>query len=296
MNPPESHLSPPSVSVVIPSLNGARTLPVQLEALERQRTSRSFEVLVADNGSTDDTAAVVAAHAARWPAVRLVDASVRTGSNVARNVGCREARGQFILLCDSDDEVHEEWLERMAKGLEDADGVGGRLDLLALNPRYAAVNPGEPPIAGVTTPLGFLPRPIGANAGFRRSVWEELGGFDEDYARGGVETEFFWRLQLAGHTLVEVPEAVVSYRLRDSFRKSVKQMYIWGRQHVMLYRDFRGRGLTYSPRETLVAWAALLPLVYKVARYRTHRTALGQQLGYRIGRCVGSWKYRTFFV
>ncbi|WP_298992211.1 glycosyltransferase family 2 protein [uncultured Pseudokineococcus sp.] len=296
MSAPPDPSATPSVSVVIPTLNGGATLGTQLEALARQRTQRVFEVLVADNGSSDNTQEVVSAYAERRPRLKLVDASERIGSNVARNAGCRVARGAAILLCDSDDEVDEDWVEQMARGLESAEGVGGRLDLLRLNPRYAAVNAGEPPIQGMTEPLGFLSRPIGANAGFSRAVWEQLGGFDESYARGGVETEFFWRLQLAGYRLVEVPEAVVHYRLRSTFRKSVKQMYIWGRQHVKLYRDFRGQGVEYRPIDSVKAWLALVPLAGKVVRYRTHKTQLGQQLAYRVGRCVGTWRYRTFFV
>ncbi len=238
----EQDLSAPDVSVVIPALNAAHTLGVQLDALAAQVTGRSFEVLVADNGSTDGTRDLVEGYRDRLPGVRWIDASARTGSNVARNTGIAAARSDLVLLCDADDEVDPHWLEAMAVALETADGVGGRLDRVKLNDAYIE-NWGTPHgHNGVVAQLGFLPRPIGANAGLRKTVWERLGGFDETYVRGGTETEFFWRLQLEGFSLVEVPDALVHYRMRSSFKAGVRQMYIWGRQRPCSTATSASRG------------------------------------------------------
>jgi len=285
----------PTVSVVIPTLNGARTLPVQLDALARQRTDRPFEVIVADNGSTDGTQEMVERTAVRYPWLRLVDASARTGSNVARNIGTAAARAEFVLLCDSDDEVDELWLESLAAGLEEAEGVGGRLERVKLNHEYAArwgVPGGQ---AGITRQLDFLPRPIGANAGFRKSAWKAVGGFNEDYVRGGTETEFYWRLQLAGGTLLDVPEAIVHYRMRSGFKTSVRQMYIWGRQSPMLYRDFKANGMRFDLKEYVGRWVEFLRLVKRSFRGPTERLHMVRHGGYLLGRMVGSVKYRVVF-
>ena len=126
------------VSVVVPVLNNGATVGQQLAALARQRTERQFEVLVADNGSSDDTAAVVASFLGVVPGLQLLDASQRRGSNVARNVGTKAARGDIILLCDGDDEVDEEWLDALAGVLDSADAVGGHLDRISLNPEFVA--------------------------------------------------------------------------------------------------------------------------------------------------------------
>jgi len=287
----------PEVSVVIPALNARQTLGVQLDALSRQRTRRSFEVLVADNGSSDGTADVVRSRVSQLPGLRLVDASQRRGSNVARNVGTQAARAELVLLCDADDEVDEDWLETLATALDaGAHGVGGTLELRKLNPKYAA-DPHQPAaIPGVVEQLGFLPRPTGANAGFRRSSWADLGGFDERYVRGGTETEFFWRLQLTGGTLQNVPEAVVHYRLRTDARASLRQMYTWGRQHAMLYREFRGHGLRYHPHETVASYGSLARTAATVTWRPRQRMPLGQQSCYRLGRLVGSYRYRVIFL
>ena len=283
------------VSVVIPARNAASTLAAQLEALARQRTGRRYEVLVADNGSTDGTAAVVAAWTDRVPGLRLVDASRREGSNVARNVGTQAAAAELVLLCDADDVVDEGWLEALAGGLDDADGVGGRLERVSLNPDFVRAW-GEPKgQPGIVVQHEFLPRPISANAGYRKAVWAELGGFDEAYVRGGAETEFFWRLQLAGHTLLDVPDAVVHYRMRSNFRLLVRQMYIWGRQSPMLYRDFRDRGMPRDLKGSLRAWGWLLKGVGRLHRTPRDRLVWCRNLGYRVGRIVGSFRYHVLY-
>ena len=108
----------------------------------------------------------------------------------------------------------------------------------------------------MTVELDYLPRPISANAGYRRKVWEELGGFDETYARS-AETEFFWRLQLAGHTLVDVPGAVVRYRMRSDVGALLRQMYIWGRESAKLRRDFASRGMPRNLQAGVRSWLRL---------------------------------------
>lgn len=283
------------VSVVIPALNAVGTLGLQLDALARQRTDRTFEVLVADNGSQDGTRALVEQYGDRLPGLRLIDASARTGSNVARNIGTGAARGPAVLLCDADDEVADDWVETMATALETADAVGGRLDRVKLNDGYIRAWGTPHGHSGVSTQLDFLPRPIGANAGFRKQVWELLGGFDEDYVRGGTETEFFWRLQLQGYTLVEAPDSLVHYRMRSTFRAGVRQMYIWGRQAPMLFKDFRRHGMTFDPRTSLRRWKWLARSALGFHHGPVERFQIAREAAYRIGRIVGSVKYRVVY-
>ncbi|WP_432508837.1 glycosyltransferase [Kineococcus auxinigenes] len=285
----------PQVSVVIPALNAARTLGVQLEALARQRTERSFEVVVADNGSSDGTRELVESFAPRFTSLRWVDASARTGSNVARNTGTAAARAQAVLLCDADDEVDPDWLETMAAALESADAVGGRLDRVKLNGEYIQAWGTPHGHSGISSQLDFLPRPIGANAGFRKQVWQELGGFNEQYVRGGTETEFFWRLQLRGHTLQDVPGSLVHYRMRSSFRAGVRQMYIWGRQAPMLFKEFRAHGMPFDARSSLRRWKWLLRSIPRIRRDHELRFQVAREAAYRAGRIVGSVKYKVVY-
>lgn len=110
--------------------------------------------------------------------------------------------------------VDDGWLDALAVALEHADAAGGALERTSLTLEFVRAWGAPATNPGTYVHLGFLPRPTGANAGYCRAAWDKLGGFDEQYVRGGGETEFFWRLQLAGRTLVAAPGAVVHYRLR----------------------------------------------------------------------------------
>lgn len=286
---------PPEVTVVVPALDAARTIGAQLDALLHQRTSLRFEVVVADNGSTDGTAELVRQRAGGSPVVRLVDASARRSQNTARNAGVAAARADRVLLCDADDVVDEDWLEVMATALETASLVGGRLERLRLNEEYVRRWGRPAGIGGITDVMGFLPFPSGACCGFRRTVWEQLGGFDERYAGGGDETEFFWRAQLAGHRLEDVPRAIVHYRMRSTPREMWRQSYRWGRQAAMLYRDFRPHGMPHSVRRAAREWAWTVKLgVQSVGGGPASDEAL-RQLAYRCGRLAGCVRFRVVY-
>ena len=134
----EPTAAPPTVdlSVVIAAFDASATITAQLEALVRQEWSRSWEVIVADNGSTDGTAAIVSGFASEHPRVRLVDASTRRGPATARNVGVAHARGQLVAFCDADDVVGDSWVRAMGDGLRSFPAVTGPQKQELLNPPW----------------------------------------------------------------------------------------------------------------------------------------------------------------
>ena len=93
------------MAVVIPVRNGATTLATQLEALAgAKKPSRTLEVVVADNGSTDDTRSIAMSFTDRL-ALRIVDAGEVPGINIARNLGVAATDAEWLLFCDDDDAV-----------------------------------------------------------------------------------------------------------------------------------------------------------------------------------------------
>jgi glycosyltransferase involved in cell wall biosynthesis len=125
----------PSVSVIIPVRNGEHVLGPQLEALAAQQVPVAFEVVIADNGSTDGTAALAESFRDRIPLLRVVDASIRPGINVARNAGARAALGELLLFCDADDLVQPGWIAAMWQASRTSPALGGALDEQLLNPQ-----------------------------------------------------------------------------------------------------------------------------------------------------------------
>ncbi|MDE3115120.1 MAG: glycosyltransferase family 2 protein, partial [Pseudomonadota bacterium] len=113
--------APPLFSVVIPVYNRAELLRSALESV-RAQSCQDFEIVVVDDGSTDDPAKTVAAFAD--PRIRCVRQNNR-GASAARNRGIALARGRFVAFLDSDDCFLPHHLERMAKLLENTTDSAG---------------------------------------------------------------------------------------------------------------------------------------------------------------------------
>lgn len=117
MSPPNPRGVPPVVTVIIPTYNRAHLLSRALDSVLAQ-TFEDFEVLVVDDGSTDDTAALMAEYVARDERVRYLVQPRNAGVSAARNRGLREARGAYIAFLDSDDEWLPTKLERQVDRFE----------------------------------------------------------------------------------------------------------------------------------------------------------------------------------
>src|SRR5262245_12364486 len=162
--------APDLVSVIMPVRNGDRTIAEAFEALTRQSYAHAWEVVVADNGSTDDTPRVCAAWADRLPGFRVVDASDRAGSSHARNVGAAAANGEFFAFCDADDVADEDWLRSLVCAARDHDLVGGVQDAHLLNDQSTRGSRGQRERPAVVRPMGFLPFAPTSNLG----IWADV--------------------------------------------------------------------------------------------------------------------------
>src|SRR5436305_2382407 len=143
--------NPLKLSVVIPCLNAAATIAVQLEALAGQSWEGEWEVIVADNGSTDGSREIVESYRGRLPGLRLVDASDRRGQAHARNLGAAAATGDAFLFCDADDEVAPGWLAGLGRALAQYDFVACRYDNEKLNPAWVQRTHLNPQKDGLTS-------------------------------------------------------------------------------------------------------------------------------------------------
>ena len=274
-------------SVVIPVRNGADTIAEQLEALAQQEYDGAWEVVVADNGSSDATREVVTGFRG-LPELRLVDASGGAGAGFARNVGASLARGELLLFVDADDRVTRGWLAAMASALERTDAVSGCTQRF-FQDRHGRELPAEHP----TDPLrildsSFLPFAPSGNCGIRRDVFEGLGGFDTSY-RVCEDDDFFWRLQLAGYELTGVPESVVLVRDRASAWRSARQVFDRGRYQARLYKRYGPLGLSRRSISRMLSDLART-IVRTPTRLRSHygRRLSVAQLAVTAGRLYGS--------
>jgi glycosyltransferase involved in cell wall biosynthesis len=238
--------SDPVCSVVIPTYNAARTLPEQLDALVRQTCTEPFEVVISDNNSTDDSAELARRWADRLD-LRVVPATRRQGVSAARNDGIAAARTDLILICDADDVVSDEWVAAMLAGLREHDYVGGPLETRSLSGAAARWVPIPERMTGLLETWQGRTYPVGGNLGVRRWVVDAVGGFDEDYPAGAEEIDFAWRAGDLGVTPVFLPDAAVSYRIRDDVRGVLRQQFNSGLGAARLYAKFRPAEVPLRP-------------------------------------------------
>ncbi len=235
---------PRKLSVVIPCLNAAATLATQLDALAGQSWPGEWEVIVADNGSTDGSRELAASYRDRLPGLRVVDASHRRGQAHARNAGAAAATGDALLFCDADDEVAPGWLAAMGRALALYEFVACRYDNERLNPawvRRTHLNPQKDGLTRYDYPP-YLPHAGGGGLGVLRRVHEEVGGFDESMP-ALEDTDYCWRIQRAGHPLVFAPDAVVNIRHRHDHGSIFRQGVSYGQHNVLIYKKYRALGM-----------------------------------------------------
>ena len=285
---------PGMVSVVIPVRNGADVLPQQLEALSRQTYGGAWEVVVADHGSTDNTAEVARGWSDRL-CLRVVEVPTRPGAATGfpRSVGAAEALGDLIVTCDADDEATPSWLEELVRAAREHDVVRGSLDRRTLNDRGMASSPFEVEAAAPVPDSAFLPFASTSNCAVRTSVFREIGAWHDAFH--SEDKEFSWRAQLAGFDLAVAPAAVMRKRDRATAWASARQSFHYGASGVQLFRAFRDRGMPRSDvRRAAIEWGQVVfgcPLVLS-SRWRTSWLRL---LAFRYGRLVGCVRHRAFY-
>ena len=202
-----------SVSVIVPAYNAAGTLGACLEALRGQTVRRErYEVIVVDDGSTDQTAEIAGAHDGQ------VISQANAGPAAARNRGAEAARGDLLLFTDADCAPAENWIERMVQPFADADVMGAkgvyRTRQKALVARFVQLEyEGKYQYMAGRDQINFVDT---YSAAYRRELFLENGGFDISFSTASVEDqELSFRLARKGYRLVFVPDAVV-YHIHDT--------------------------------------------------------------------------------
>lgn len=277
------------LSVVVPVRNEAAHLDEQLAALATQTYTGEWELIVADNGSTDDTRERARAWGDRLP-VRVVDASARAGCGPAKNRGVAVAHGDAFVFCDGDDVVEPGWLAAHAAALEHADVVAGAIvPFTDGGPVGTGPVPTRPP-----TLLGWLPYAQGANSSVRRAAYARAGGFREAN-RHAEDVELSWRVQLDGGTFAYAPEAVVHKRVPATVAALLRQHYRYGTCDVDLYERYREHGVTRPPARDLARTYGGLVARLPGLGTPTVRRRWASQAGRRAGRLVASARRRVLF-
>ena len=197
----------PRVSVMIPAHNAAAFIREAVDSVLSQ-THRADEIIVVDDGSTDDTVAMLSAYGA---AIRVMRQPQR-GVSAARNAGIQAASGELIAFLDADDVWLPDKLTRqMAVFASDpeTDAVYGHAEQF-YSPE---IEPGF--WRRIRTQPGLLPAPVPSAMLIRRTAFDRVGPFDPRLGIG-VEIDWFARLTEGQLVVVMLPEVVFRRRLHRS--------------------------------------------------------------------------------
>lgn len=283
------------LSVVIPVRNGVSTLRAQLDALLVQEWDGSFEVVVADGGSSDGTFELAKECAEVDSRVRVERVGDRNGAGAVRNAGAALAQGVAVAFCDADDIVAPTWIEAMGGALRDHDAVTGPLDVAALNPDWLVKTRGSPSRVVPMSFHGSFPILPAGNFGMRLDVWKRLGGFDESVlANEDADLSLrAWQQHIAVHF---APRAIVQYRYRRSARDLFAQGMRYGTYRALVARRARDAGVPGVPR--CAGWRSWLVLAGWLPRVFTTegRASWCWVAGVRLGLVRGCMRYRVVYL
>ena len=278
------------LSVVIPTLNSASTLSYTLSSIFSNRFPRElFEVLVIDNGSSDETIEI-----AKGFPVKVYHCSVR-GIGPPRNLGIRKARGNIVCFTDSDCVVEKNWLEKIFTFFErnpEADGVGGPVFPYPCNQNKIQKLTGEIFVEDQGYPKklkkvefgstqGII---FGTNSAYKKDAVASVGGYSEP---GGSNLELAWRLVSRGHNLFFNPEIKVYHVFPSNIVSIFKQQFRWGVQSTQMKRMYHvDKGIaefiyiSYFPLRQLLSLLYPKDLEKKILHFF-------QIVSYNLGRIYG---------
>lgn len=217
----------PFVSVVIPALNCEHEVNDCILALRSQDyPAEMFEIIVADNGSTDDT--VEQLHKLN---VKTVIQQER-GRSRALNAGLEQVTGEIVLTTDMGCRPHSDWISNVVRCFSDptVGCVAGDIHMIMKGSnialRFQERNHYMSPMHAYSRrKLPFLPFADGANACFRRSIFDEIGNFDESFFKA-ADVEICYRLLvLTNYKIVFCSHCTVSEAGEENLYSLLKQRF-----------------------------------------------------------------------
>lgn len=297
------------ISVVIPVYNASHLIGSQLKALSRQTFAGSFQVVLSDNGSSDNLESAVD-YWRKSLDIKIVDSSQRKGAAYARNVGVLMADSDLIAFCDADDIVSPNWLESHVSLLAKIPHsiIMGTIhkvdDHVSLSPDSQNVND---IFCGQKDSYEIFPLKsdkmnlleifgTGGNMSIERARYISLGGMDCSYSGASEDNDLVYRNLLNGGKVITTQNARIAYRQRMILRKSFKQQYNWGKYDQLLlarFPEYPSPKRMNLSKHLISMLKSVVKIVIRDERARMEVIRLGNDLGalygyirfHRLGLC-----------
>ena len=236
---------PLEASIIIPTFDGGSRLGNCLDALLEQTAGRDVEIVVVNDGSSDDTIDVVR----RYANVVLIN-QANAGPAAARNRGALEATGKILLFTDDDCIAAPQWLDFMLAAFDDPEVVGAkgayrtrqkslvaRFVQIEYEDRYRLMSGGADSIDFIDT----------YSAAFRRERFLQMNGYDSSFPVACAEdAELSYRMSNAGWKMKFVPAAIVYHTHPHTFLAYAKKKYKFAFWRVIAVRKNPGKAIKDS--------------------------------------------------
>jgi glycosyltransferase involved in cell wall biosynthesis len=248
--------STPDVSFVVIAHNEEATIVSCLSAISSQTGARSFEILVVDDGSHDETAALVKQFGADRPGtVTLLQHTLNRGRGAARQTGLKAARGELIAMVDADIVLPGDWLQRCAAALvaDGVDAVGG-----------IALPDGD--VSYLHRQFGLLPRIVpptvpvsGCNGLYKRGVFETVS-VDPSLAEG-EDVALNRAMEGAGLIARTLSDVTVEHRESKGFLNTVGWLYqsgVGASRQLARYNEIRTPDVAFAGQLVTIGVATVI--------------------------------------
>ena len=240
-------------SVIIPTYNAEKIIKPVINALLSQQTKKTFEIIVVDDGSSDETAQEVK----KIKSKKLVYLHQKnTGPAKARNAGAKCAKGKIILFIDSDCVAEKAWLTEMLKPFSEKGGAAvqgayktkqkeliARLDQIDIEYRYEKMKKAQE-----NNSLDW----VGSySAAYDKKIYDSLGGFDESFPiASGEDPELSYKVQEKGGKIIFNPKAIVYHTHPSKLGKYLRIKFFRAFYRPKMYSKHKGKILkdSYTPQ------------------------------------------------
>lgn len=236
------------ISVIVPAFNSEKTIAATIQSILTQHTNKSFELILVDDGSTDNTSEI----AEKFSKTRVLKQQ-RKGPAAARNLGAKNAQGEILLFIDADCIASRRWLNEMAFPFRSANvsGVQGayKSTQSELSARFAQIEIEDRyDLIKASKEIDW----IGSySAGYRKKDFFEANGFDESFPlASGEDPALSFKISSNGKKIVFNENAIVYHLHPKNFLQYFRTKFFRAFYRVMLYRKFPKKMVkdSYTPQ------------------------------------------------
>lgn len=235
----------PTTSFIIVNWNGKAVLAESLDSLQRQ-TTRDFEIIVVDNGSTDGSVTLIKD---AYPQVKLVPLTTNRGFTGGNIEGLRHAKGKYVALVNNDAVLPPHWLQAMVDVLESDEAIGfcsSRIVIAgttlidsagdAFTTAFAGTKIGELHDMKEFNERRYVPGACAAAVIYKRRMLDDIGFLDDDFFLNHEDTDLNLRAWLAGWKCLFIPEATVEHHVSTTIGKlSETSVYYFARNSLWVW-------------------------------------------------------------